>query len=127
MAAAKNAFRLAPIFELLLEDETAQKNLRRGADKLRDAYERSQKRRVKVTRDEKIRRQLKSAAQSIGDGATALMEGAQKPKKRSRRRLKLLGLAAVGGGAALALSEDLRSKVFGSGSAPDQRSDGGSA
>jgi hypothetical protein len=42
----------APYVEQLLEDETARENLRRGADKLRDAYERSQKRRVKASGDE---------------------------------------------------------------------------
>jgi hypothetical protein len=113
--------RIAPLVEQLLEDESAQENLRRGADKLHDAYRRSQKRRVKVTRDEKLKRQLKSAVKSISDGAGALLDGAQKPKKRrGRRLLRLLALAAIGAGVALALNEDLRSSVFGDDSASPQ-------
>jgi hypothetical protein len=125
MPAGETASRMTPYIEQLLEDESARENLRRGADKLREAYERSQKKRVTAADDKKLRRQLKSAAQLIGDGATTLMDGAQKPKRRRRRLLKLLTVAAVGAGVALALSDDLRSAVLGSGS-PAEPGDGGS-
>ena len=119
--ATANVPRIAPLVEQLLEDETAQENLRRGAGKLHDAYRRSQKRGVEVTRDEKLKRQLTSAVQSIADGATALVNGAQKPKKRRRRMLRrLLALTAIGAGVALALNEDLRSSVFGNDSTSPQ-------
>lgn len=119
MPASDTASRITPYIEQLLEDESARGNLRRGADKLREAYERSQKRRVKPADDKKLRRQLKSAARSISDGATTLRNGAQKPKRRRRRLLKLLTVTAVGAGAALALSDDLRSALLGSGSASE--------
>jgi len=124
MSASDTGSRITPYIEQILEDESARANLRRGADKLRDAYERSQKRRVKATRDEKLRRQLTSAAQLLGEGATALMDDVQKPKKRRRRLLmRVLVVGAVGAGVALALNEDLRSSVFGAGSTSGQ--DGG--
>jgi hypothetical protein len=116
MAATETASRLAPYFEQLLEDERARENLRRGADRLRAAHSRSQKRRVKTTHDEKLRREVRSAAQSLGVGATALVKGAQKPKRRrGRLLLRLLALGAIGAGVAFALSEDLRSSLLGSG------------
>jgi hypothetical protein len=126
--ATDTAARIAPYIEQLLDDDSARRDLRRGADKLRDAYERSQKRRVKATRDEKLRAQLKSAMQLLGDGAGELIEGAQKPKKRrGRRLLRLLLLAAVGAGVAIALNEDLRASILGSASSRPQGSDGSPA
>jgi hypothetical protein len=119
--ATVNVPRIPPLVEQLLEDQTAQENLRRGAGKLHDAYRRSQKRRVKVTRDEKLKRQLKSAVESIADGAGALLNGAQKPQKRRGRMLRrLLALGAIGAGVAVALNKDLRSSVFGDDSASPQ-------
>ncbi len=113
MAATATAARLAPYLEQLLEDDSARKDLRRGADKLREAYERSQKRRVKATRDEKLRAQLKSAAELLGEGANELISHTQKPKKRrGRNLLRLLPLAAIGAGVAIALDEDLRSSLM---------------
>lgn len=127
MPASDTASRITPYIEQLLEDESARENLRRGADKLRDAYERSQKKRVKASRDEKLKRQLKSAGHLIGDGATALMDDVQKPKKRRRRLLlKLLTVGAVGAAIALALNEDLRSSLLRSGPASGQDGDGSS-
>jgi hypothetical protein len=117
MPTSATASRIAPYVEQLLEDESARQNLRRGAEKLRDAYERSQKRRVKTARDEKLRGQLKSALQLFGAGTSALVHGVQKPKKRRGRLLrKLLTVGAIGAGVALALNEDLRSSILGFGS-----------
>ena len=119
MATTDTASRLTPYLEQLLENEEAQKNLRRGADKLRAAYERSQKRRVKTVKDRKLRRQLKSAAKSLGEGAEVLVKGTHKPKKRRGRRLLTLAtLGAVGAGVALATNDELRASLFGSGSEP---------
>lgn len=125
MSATGTAARLTPYIEQLLEDDSARKDLRRGAEKLRQAYERSQKRRVKTVRDEKLRAQLKSAARSLGDGANELIGGARKPKrKRGRLLLKVLPAAANGAGIAIALNEDLRASLFGSSSPSPQGIDG---
>jgi hypothetical protein len=118
MPAPDTASRLAPYVEELLDNRYAQENLRDGAAKLRAAYERSKKRRVKPDRDRKLHRQLGTAATSLGEGARALASGRRKPaKRRGRRLVLLLGVAALGVGLALA-SEDVRASLFGTSSEP---------
>lgn len=114
---ATAASRLTPYIQELLDNEYAQENLLEGAAKLSAAYERSQERRVKVARDRKLRRQLRVAALLLGEGAKAVLDGRRKPaKRRGRRLVMLLGIGALGAGVALAVSEDLRSSLFGSAS-----------
>jgi len=128
MPATEMTARFTPYVQELLENEYARDNLREGADRLRAAYERSRKRRVKAARDEKLRRQLGSALSSIGVGAKALANGRRKPAKRRRRMLlALLTGVAIGGAVALGASEDLRSSVLGSGPANESGSDGSQA
>jgi hypothetical protein len=125
MASTDAVSRLTPYIEQLLEDESARDNLRQGADKLRGAYQRSRKKRVKAAKDKRLRRQLQSAAQSLAAGATALAHDTRKPKKRrGRKLLALLTLAAIGAGVAIALNEDLRSSLLGSSADPEQSTDG---
>jgi hypothetical protein len=54
MAATDTASRFLPYVEQLLENDSAQKNLRLGAEKLRGAYARSKKRRVRPAADKKL-------------------------------------------------------------------------
>ena len=123
---ATAASRLTPYVQELLDNEYAQENLLDGAAKLRAAYERSRKRRVKTARDRKLRRQLRIAALSIGEGARALAGGRRKPpKRRGRRLVMLLGIGALGTGVALAASEDFRSSLFGSASQSEPTPEGG--
>lgn len=120
MPATDAAPRLTPYIQELLDNEYARENLRDGAAKLRAAYERSRKRRVKAARDRKLGSQLGTAATSIGEGARALASGRRKPAKRRGRRLVLfLGIGALGVGLALATGGDLRS-LFGSSSQSEQ-------
>lgn len=125
MASTDAVSRLTPYIEQLLEDESARDNLRQGAGKLRGAYRRSQKRRVKAAKDKRLRRQVQSAVQSLAAGATALAHDTQKPKKRrGRTLLTLLTLGAIGAGIAVALNEDLRSSLLGSSGGGEQSSEG---
>jgi hypothetical protein len=126
-AATDVTSRLTPYVEELLENEYARDNLREGADRLRSAYERSQKRRIKAARDEKLRHQLEAAAVSLGIGAKALAGGHRKPaRRRGRAALALLAGVAIGGAVALAASEELRSSLIGSGGSTGAPDTGGS-
>jgi uncharacterized FAD-dependent dehydrogenase len=114
MAVIDRAERLAPFVEELLENAYARENLRAGVANLRAAYERSQKRRVKIARDQRLRREVRAAAESITEAGKALKSGRQQPARHWGRRLVIvIGLGGLGVGAALAANEDLRSSVFG--------------
>ena len=113
MAATESASRLGPYVERLLQNAYVQDNLLDAVENLREAYERAQKRRVEPARDEKIRHQLRQAALSLKEAGEALKSGRQKPKKhRAKRMLIVASLGAVGTAAALAASEEFRSKLF---------------
>lgn len=113
MAATESASRLGPYVERLLQNAYVQDNLLDAVENLRGAYERAQKRRVEPARDEKIRRQLRQAALSLKEAGQALKSGRQKPKKRRAKRMLILaGVGAGGVAAALAASEEFRSKLF---------------
>jgi|KBSSwiStaDraftv2_1062776.scaffolds.fasta_scaffold727495_1 hypothetical protein len=106
---------LRPLAEELLENSYARENLQEGAEKLRDAYERSQKRRVKPSKDRKLRKQIEAAVAAIDEGTAALASGRKKPKRTGRKVvLVLLGAAVAGAGAVLATNEGIRNQVFGS-------------
>jgi predicted transcriptional regulator len=106
---------LKPLAEELLDNSYARDNLQEGAEKLRDAYSRSRKRRVKPSRDRKLRKQLEAAIAAIDEGTAALAAGRHKPAHRGRKLvLGVLAVTAAGAGVALALNEELRNSVFGS-------------
>jgi len=111
-----SAARLTPYVRELLDNEYARDNLSEAGARLRDAYERSRKRRVKATRDAKLRRQLGIAAASIVESGKALSDGRRKPAvKKGRRRLAALALGlGVGAGIALASNPELRDDLLGS-------------
>jgi len=106
---------LKPLAEELLENNYARENLQEGAEKLRDAYDRSRKRRVKPSKDRKLRKQVEAAIAALDEGTAALASGRKKPKRTGRNLvLTGIGLAVAGAAAVLATNEDLRDKVFGS-------------
>jgi predicted transcriptional regulator len=107
--------KLKPLAEELLDNNYARDNLQEGAEKLRSAYDRSRKRRVKPSKDRKLRRQLEAAVAAIDEGTAALAAGRKKPKRTGRKVfLTLLGAAVVGAAAVLVTNEDLRNRVLGS-------------
>jgi hypothetical protein len=107
--------KLMPLAEELLDNNYARENLQEGAEKLRDAYDRSRKRRVKPSTDRKLRRQVEAAIHAIDEGTAALASGRKKPKRTGRNVvLVLVGAAAAGAGVVLATNEDFRGQVFGS-------------
>jgi hypothetical protein len=97
----------------LIENAYVQENLAQAADSLRAAYRRASKRRVEPMRDEKLRRQVRGAALSLREAASALQSDRRKPKKRRGRRVMLvLALGAGATGAVVASSEELRRKLL---------------
>src|SRR3954471_3665414 len=95
----------------LVEDDELRDNLRTAYESAKKAYSRiNGKGPMKaLTEDKKTQKELKEAASSLRDAADALRNG-KKKKKRGFGRILLIGI--VGGGLALALSEDLRKKVL---------------
>ena len=107
--AAGKAVRSNQYVQRLIEDKELRDNLRSAFVSTRKAYGRvNGKGPAKALDDKKVKRELKEAAANLKDAADSL-RGGKKPKRRKR---KLLFVALVGAGAALALSEGLRKKVL---------------
>jgi hypothetical protein len=110
--AAGKAVRDNPYVQRLVDDEELRENLRTAFESARKAYTRMSNGKGPVkalTEDKKTQKQLREAAASLSDAAKSL-RGA-KPSRKRRRRSGLL-LLLIGAGLALALSENLRSKVL---------------
>jgi hypothetical protein len=115
MAITDARSRFAPLAEELLENRYARENLRESAEKLQEAYARARKRRVKPSRDRKLRAQFEEAIAAFDEGSAALLSGRRKPRRKGRKLVvAALAVGAAGAGAALAFSEDLRDSVAGS-------------
>ena len=107
--AAGKAVRSNPYLQRLMEDPELRENLRSAYTSARKAYGRvNGKAPAKALDDKKVQRELKDAASSLKEAADSLR--GKKPKKRRPGRLILVAL--VGAGLALALSEGLRKKVL---------------
>jgi hypothetical protein len=109
--AAGKAVRSNPYVQRIMEDPELRESLRSAFESARKAYTRmsNSKGPVKaVAEDKKVQRELKEAASSLKDAADSL----RGQKKKKRRKGRLLLVAVVGAGLALALSEGLRKKVL---------------
>ncbi|MGZ4268068.1 MAG: hypothetical protein ACXVFN_05095 [Solirubrobacteraceae bacterium] len=101
-----------PYVQRVIEDAELRDNVRLAFENARSAYGRisSGKSASKLVDDKKLQKDLKQSAEALRDAAQALKEG----KKRKRRGGlgKLLIVAIIGAGLAIALSEDVRNKVL---------------
>src|SRR3954466_14701948 len=96
-----------------VQDEELRANVKDALDNARSAYARltNGKSASKVVmEDKKFQKDVKNAADSFKEASLALRDGPK--RKRSGGFGKLLLLAIVGGGLAVALSEDVRNKVL---------------
>ena len=96
-----------------VQDEELRANVKDALDNARSAYARltNGKSASKVVmEDKKFQKDVKNAADSFKEASIALRDGPK--RKRSGGFGKLLLLAMVGGGLAIALSEDVRNKVL---------------
>ena len=102
-----------PYVQRFIQDEELRSNVRDALENARSAYARlnNGKSASKVVmEDKKFHKDVKNAADSFKEAGTALRDG---PKRKRKGGFgKLLLLAIVGGGLAIALSEDLRNKVL---------------
>jgi hypothetical protein len=96
-----------------VQDEELRANVRDALENARSAYARlnnGKSASKTVMEDKKFQKDLKNAADSLKEAGTALRDGPK--RKRGGGLGKLLLLAIVGGGLAIALSEDVRNKVL---------------
>ena len=107
--AAGTAARQNQYVQRLLEDPELRENLRTAYESARNAYGRMNgKGPGKAFDDKKVQKDLKQTIDSLRYAAESLRE---KPKRKKRRGRVLL-VAVVGAGAAIALNEGLRKKVL---------------
>lgn len=107
-AAAKNS----PYVQRVIEDEDLRQNLWEAYESARNAFERLNNGKFpakQIFDDKKLQKELQNAASSIKDASISLREAPKAKRGGLGRKLLLLVIA---GGAALALSEDLRKKVL---------------
>ena len=102
-----------PAVQRFLQDEELRANVLDALENARSAYARlnNGKSASKVVmEDKRFHKNVKNAAEGFKDAGSALREG---PKRKRRGGFgKLVLLALVGGGLAIALSEDVRNKVL---------------
>jgi putative NADH-flavin reductase len=111
-----NITKANPYLQRLIEDSKLRENVSTAIESGKSAYNRllsSKAPHKAVIEDKKLQNDLRQAAEAVKDAATALTEA---PKKRAKKKGKRLGrkllVLVVGGAAALAGSEKLRSKVL---------------
>jgi hypothetical protein len=105
--------RTNPYVQRIVDDEDLRTNLLEAYESAKSAYGRLSNGKSTTSQifdDKKLQKDIRTAAFNIRDASVALREA---PKKRRRGGIgRLLLLALVGAGAALALSEGLRKKVL---------------
>jgi hypothetical protein len=113
--AAAAAVKRSPYVHRIAEDEELRQNLWSAYESARTAVGRLQNGKSpakQIFDDKKLQKDLKSAAESFRDASVALREAPKRKRKRRGSLGKLILLGLVGGGLALAVSEDLRKKVL---------------
>jgi hypothetical protein len=99
-----------PYIRRLVEDAELRENIRTAYSSARSAYGRISNGKAPTTAlldDKKVHKDLRNAADALRDASDAL-----RAKRRSRTWPKLVFIALLGAGLALALSEDARKAVL---------------
>ncbi len=105
--------RYNPYVQQVIDDDDLRDNLVQAYEAARGAYERLSNGKSptkQIFDDKKLQKDIKEASESIRDAAVALRKAPQ--KQRSGGFGRLLLVAIIGAGLALALSEGLRKKVL---------------
>lgn len=114
-AATAAAATTSPWVQRLVDDEDLRDNFRVAFEAAKDAYDRISadgKNAKALVEDKKLKKDLNKAADALKDAGAALKEGPKKQPKRKGGAGRKLLLLVVGAGIALAVSEDLRTKVL---------------
>jgi hypothetical protein len=96
-----------------VQDEELRSNVKEAVDNARSAYVRltNGKSPSKVVmEDKKFQKDVRNAAGAFKEAGTALRNGPKRKRRGGFGKLLLVGL--IGGGLAIALSEDVRNKVL---------------
>jgi len=99
-----------PYVRRLIEDQELRSNVREAFESARHAYQRMSNGKGPVkalTDDKKVQRDLRNAAESLREASDQL-----RGKRKRHRWGRLLVIALLGAGLAIALSEDLRKAVL---------------
>jgi hypothetical protein len=112
-AASAAAATTSPWVQRLAEDEDLRDNFRVAFEAAKDAYDRISdgKSPRELVDDKKLQKDFKQAADALKEAGSAIKQGPKKKAKKGGLMRKLL-VFAIGAGLALALSEDLRSKLL---------------
>ncbi|MGI8781846.1 MAG: hypothetical protein ACR2L8_17060 [Solirubrobacteraceae bacterium] len=110
---AAASLKSSPYVRRIAEDEELRQNLWSSYESARAAVGRLQNGKhptKQIFDDKRLQKDVKAAAESLRDASVALREAPKRKRKGGLGKLLLLGL--VGGGLALAISEELRKKVL---------------
>ena len=111
--AAAAAVRKSPYVQRIAEDEELRQNFWSAYESARAAVGRLQNGKSptkQIFDDKRLQKDIRSAAESFKDASVALRGGSRRRRKGGFGKLILL--AVVGSGVALAVSEDLRKKLL---------------
>lgn len=113
-AASAAAATTSPWVQRLAEDEDLRDNFRVAFEAAKDAYDRISdgKSPRELVDDKRLQKDFKQAADALKDAGSALKEGPKKHAKKKGGFGRKLFVLAIGFAIALALSEDLRTKVL---------------
>jgi hypothetical protein len=111
-----NITKANPYIQRLIEDAELRENVRTALDSGKSAFNRLSNAKAPqkaILDDKKLQNELRSAAEAVRDAAMALNDAPKHSKPKKKRGLgRRLFVVLVAAGAALALSESLRSKVL---------------
>jgi hypothetical protein len=104
--AKKQAETAAPYAKRLLEDRYVQEQLQSAVAGLRGAYGRVRRRGTSAAEDKKLYGNLRQAASSIRNVATAM----QRPKPQPKRRLQKVAAAGLAAGSAVLVARQQKGR-----------------
>jgi len=114
-AGAVAAARTNPYVQRVIEDDELRDNIRVAFESARNAYGRLSNGKAvpkTVMDDKKFQKEMKRSAEALGAATQSMREGPKRKRRKGGGLFRLILLALVGGGIALAASEDLRNKVL---------------